>query len=121
MVFTWNGVAEGISTRSNPGIVGPIGIAQATGEGVSRLGFSWIFQLTAFLSLNLAIVNILPIPALDGGRLTFVLIEWARRGRRISPKREGLVHLVGFALVIGLILILSYSDVARIFSGESLF
>ncbi len=121
MVFTWNGLAEGISTRSNPGIVGPIGIAQATGEGVSRLGFAWIFQLTAFLSLNLGIVNILPIPALDGGRLTFVLIEWVRRGRRISPKREGLVHLVGFALVIGLILVLSYSDVARIFSGESLF
>ena len=121
LVMTWKGLAQGVSTKSNPGIVGPIGIAQLTGEGVSRLGFSWIFQLTAFLSLNLGIVNILPIPALDGGRLTFVIIEWVRRGRRISPRREGIVHVVGFVLVIGLILALSYSDVARIFSGESLF
>ena len=121
LVMTWKGLAQGVSTKSNPGIVGPIGIAQLTGEGVSRLGFSWIFQLTAFLSLNLGIVNILPIPALDGGRLTFVIIEWVRRGRRISPRREGIVHAVGFVLVIGLILALSYSDVARIFSGESLF
>jgi regulator of sigma E protease len=119
--LTWNAIAEGVSTGSNPGIVGPIGIAQATGEGVSRLGFSWIFQLMAFLSLNLGIVNLLPIPALDGGRLMFVGIEWVRRGRRISPQREGLVHLIGFAIVIGFILVVSYSDVVRIFSGESLF
>ena len=121
VVFTWDAIAEGISRGSNPGLVGPIGIAQATGEGVTRLGFSWIFQLTAFLSLNLGIVNILPIPALDGGRLMFVVIEWVRRGRRISPRREGLVHLIGFAIVIVAVLVLSYSDIARIFSGESLF
>ena len=120
LVFTWNGLVEGVATRSNPGIAGPIGIAHATDEVVSRLGISWIFQLTALLSISLGVLNILPIPALDGGRLAFVMLEWVRRGKRISPKREGLVHLVGFVLVIGLILVLSYYDIVRILGGESL-
>ena len=120
LVFTWNGLVEGVATRSNPGIAGPIGIAHATDEVVSRLGISWIFQLTALLSISLGVLNMLPIPALDGGRLAFVMLEWVRRGKRISPKREGLVHLVGFVLVIGLILVLSYYDIVRILGGESL-
>ena len=120
LVFTWNGLVEGVATRSNPGIAGPIGIAHATDEVVSRLGISWIFQLTALLSISLGVLNMLPIPALDGGRLAFVMLEWVRRGKRISPKREGLVHLVGFVLVIGLILVFSYYDIVRILGGESL-
>ena len=120
LVFTWNGLVEGVATRSNPGIAGPIGIAHATDEVVSRLGISWVFQLTALLSISLGVLNMLPIPALDGGRLAFVMLEWVRRGKRISPKREGLVHLVGFVLVIGLILVFSYYDIVRILGGESL-
>ena len=119
MVFTWDGIFQGVATRSNPGITGPIGIAQVTDEVVARFGISWIFQLTALLSISLGIINILPIPALDGGRLMFVVIEWARRGRRISPQREGLVHLVGFVILISLVLVLSYSDIMRILNGES--
>ena len=117
--FTWNGIFEGVSTQSNPGITGPVGIAQVTGEVVDRFGISLVFQLAALLSISLGIVNILPIPALDGGRLMFVVIEWLRRGRRISPQREGLVHLVGFAILIVFIVVLSYSDIARIINGES--
>ena len=117
--FTWNGIFEGVSTQSNPGITGPVGIAQVTGEVVDRFGFSLVFQLAALLSISLGIVNILPIPALDGGRLMFVVIEWLRRGRRISPQREGLVHMVGFAILIAFIVVLSYSDIARIINGES--
>ncbi len=116
----WDGIAQGLSTRSNPGFAGPIGIAQATGEVVDELGFAFVFQLTALLSVVLGIVNILPIPALDGGRLLFVFIEWVRRGKRISPEREGLVHLVGFAVVLMLIFVLSYGDVARILRGDSI-
>ena len=119
LIFTINGIVDGISTGSNPGIAGPIGIAQVTGEVVDRLGISWIFQLTALISVNLAIVNVLPIPALDGGRLMFVLIEWARRGKRISPEREGLVYLIGFAIVIGFVVFMSYQDIVRILSGDS--
>ena len=119
LTFTWEGISEGISTRSNPGIAGPIGIAQATGE-IAELGVSRVFQLTALLSVSLGVINILPIPALDGGRLMFVLIEWVRRGKRISPKREGLVHLVGFALLLGLIAVISYFDIVRLLNGDSL-
>ena len=61
----------------------------------------------------------LPFPALDGGRLLFVGIEWVRGGKRISPRREGLVHLVGFVVLIGLILVMSYFDLVKILSGES--
>ncbi len=119
LTFTWNGIRDGISTGSNPGIAGPVGIAHATGELVDRLGVSWVFQLAAVLSISLAIVNMLPFPALDGGRFMFVVIEWVRRGKRVSPQKEGLVHLVGFVVLIGLILVITYFDVLKILSGES--
>ena len=109
-----------IAGGPEPGLTGPVGIAQVTGE-VAEVGVSPLFELIAFLSINLGIINMLPIPALDGGRFMFVAIEWARRGRRISPKREGLVHLIGFAAVITLILVMSYRDVMRIIGGESIF
>lgn len=117
--FTWDGISQGVSTQSNPGLAGPVGIAQVTGEVVDRFGVSLVFQLTALLSISLGIVNILPIPALDGGRLMFVIIEWLRRGRRISLQREGLAHLVGFGILIVFIVVLSYSDIVRIINGES--
>ena len=120
LVVTKDAFAEGLSTRSNPGVAGPIGIAQAAGEGVSRLGVAWIFQFTAILSISLAVVNMMPFPPLDGGRFAFVVLEVLRRGKRISPKREGMVHLVGFAIVIGFVLFMSYFDVLRILEGRSL-
>ena len=76
--------------------------------------------MVAFLSISLGIINILPIPALDGGKLVFVVLEWIRGGKRVSPRKEGLVHLVGFAVLIGLILVVSFFDISRILSGESL-
>ena len=119
LVETKSGLVDWVSTGSNPGVAGPIGIAQVTGEVVTELGFSRIFLLTALISISLAILNILPIPALDGGRLMFVAIEWVRRGKRISPKREGLVHLVGFAILISLIVFISYQDIVRLLNGDS--
>ena len=119
VTITKNGFARWIAGGPDPGLAGPIGIARVTGE-VAKAGVSPIFELTALLSISLGIVNILPIPALDGGRLMFVVIEWVRRGKRISPKREGLVHLVGFALLLGFIVVVSYFDVVRMLSGESL-
>ena len=74
-------------------------------------------ELTALISISLALVNILPIPALDGGRLFFILIEWVRGGKRISPRIEGIIHMAGFAALIGLIVVMSYFDVLRIISG----
>ena len=117
--LTWGGIAEGVATRSNPGIAGPVGIAHATDEVVEELGVAWIFRIAALLSVSLGIVNLLPIPALDGGRIVFVVLEFVRRGKRVSPQREGLIHLVGFVVIIGLIVAITYSDIVRIVNGES--
>jgi len=95
---------------------GPVGIAQMTGE-VARAGFGPLLEFTAFLSLNLAILNILPVPALDGGRIAFVVVEWARRGKRIDPQTEGKIHFIGFVLLIGLILLVTFQDIVRIVGG----
>lgn len=95
---------------------GPVGIAQMTGE-VARAGISPLLEFTAFLSLNLAILNLLPIPALDGGRIAFVVVEWARRGKRIDPQTEGKIHFIGFVILIGLILMVTFQDIMRIVGG----
>ena len=118
--FVRSALVEGLTGGENPGIAGPIGIAQATAEGVDAFGIGWIWQMMALLSLSLGILNLLPIPALDGGRLVFVLLEWVRRGKRISPKREGLVHMVGMAILLVFIFVVSYFDISRVISGETL-
>ena len=100
-------------------VAGPVGIAQITGE-VARAGISPLLEFAAFLSINLAIINIFPLPALDGGRIMFVLLEWVRRGRRISPKAEGMVHFIGFVTLMAVILVITYQDIIRIISGGSL-
>lgn len=103
----------------SPQIAGPVGIAQLTGEFV-QAGLSPLLQFAAFLSINLGIINLFPLPALDGGRIAFVVLEWLRRGKRISPRKEGLVHLIGFAMLVGFILLVTYQDIIRIIGGGSL-
>lgn len=115
-----NGMISMVLARSGPSVTGPIGIAQATAE-VAQAGVSPLLEWTALLSMNLAFLNILPIPMLDGGRMFFVLLEWVRRGRRISPEREGLVHLIGFVILMAFILFVSFQDILRLINGESLF
>ena len=97
---------------------GPVGIARVTGEVVDRAGWSRLIELAALISLNLAIINILPLPMLDGGRIMFVLIEIARRGKKISPEREGLVHMAGFAALLIFVVVISYFDIIKAVSGE---
>ncbi|MFC1937241.1 RIP metalloprotease [Chloroflexota bacterium] len=100
-------------------VTGPVGIAQMTGE-VAKVGFSPLLEFAAFLSINLAIINLFPLPALDGGRMLFVLLEWVRRGKRIFPRTERLVHLVGFFMLIAAILAVTYNDIIRIINGQNL-
>lgn len=100
------------------GIAGPIGIAQLSRE-VAQQGIRPLLNFTAFLSINLGLLNLLPLPALDGGRLAFVVAEWIR-GKRIPPEREAVVHFIGMMLLIGLMVVVSYLDVARWLRGESL-
>ncbi|MDA1215505.1 MAG: RIP metalloprotease RseP, partial [Chloroflexi bacterium] len=99
LIIAKNEISRMVSGSAPVGVAGPIGIAQLTGE-VARSGLVPLIFWTALISMNLAIVNLLPIPALDGGRITFVLLELLRGGRRITPEKERLVPLVGFVLVI---------------------
>lgn len=98
--------------------VGPLGIYQVTGEVAQRGGPLALLELLGLLSLNLAVVNILPLPALDGGRLVFVVLEWLRGGKRIDPQKEGMVHLVGIAVLLGLMVLISVFDVQRMLAGQ---
>ena len=118
LVISKNGIVSWAAGGPDPGVAGPVGIAQVTGE-VAKVGISPLFELMAVLSISLGVINILPIPALDGGRLMFVLLEWARRGKRISPQREGLVHMAGFVLVISFAIFMSYRDIIHLLNGES--
>jgi regulator of sigma E protease len=97
--------------RVSPDLSGPVGIAVLTGE-VAKLGFRYVIQFAALLSLNLAVVNVLPLPALDGGRLAFLLVEAVRR-RAVSRRLEGIVHSLGFVALIGLVLVVTYRDLVR--------
>lgn len=94
--------------------VGPVGIARMTGDAASQaVNSGWwfpIIQLTAFISAALGITNLLPIPALDGGRILFILVE-AIRGRRIDPQKEGMIHLIGMALILGLMFLVTIQDI----------
>jgi regulator of sigma E protease len=118
LVLFRNEVVGWFISGTVPQVTGPIGIAELTGE-MAKAGLSPLLEFAALISINLAIINLLPFPGLDGGRLIFVALEWVRRGKRISPKREGLVHLIGFALLILLIIVISYYDIANIIHGES--
>ena len=106
------------SRSSQPDFAGPVGIAQITGEA-ARSGFLDLIWLVGVLSLNLAVFNLLPVPALDGGRLPFLALEAIRGGRRLSARLEGTIHFVGFAVLIGLILLVTIAvDIPRVFSGD---
>jgi regulator of sigma E protease len=96
-------------------ISGPVGIAVLTGQ-VVQLGFIYVLQFAALLSLNLAIINILPFPALDGGRLLFVIIEKLRR-KPNNERVEAMVHNIGFALLMLLVLVVTYRDILRFGGG----
>lgn len=94
------------------GISGPVGIATLTSQAV-QLGPLSVLQLVGLLSLNLAVLNILPIPALDGGRFFFIIVEVVTR-RRVHATFEKWVHSVGFALLIALIVLVTYNDILKL-------
>ena len=103
-----------------PDLAGPVGIAQVTGEVVDQSGWKPLLELAALLSINLGIINLLPLPMLDGGRVSFVLLEYVRRGKRVRPEREALVHFIGFVAFIALALVITFADITRIIGGDSI-
>ncbi len=99
--------------KQEQALIGPIGLATEI-RNASDVGFGYLLGFTAMISVNLAVINILPFPALDGGRLIIVLLERIFR-RKFSKKAVGIVHACGFILLIGLMIILSVGDVRRLF------
>lgn len=103
-------------------IAGPLGMGQITSEIVSESPLPlWVTlaQLAILLSLNLAVLNLLPLPALDGGRLLFVIVEVLRGGKKLAPEREGIVHVAGLILLLGFMAIVLVMDALRIYEGRS--
>jgi len=90
---------------------GPVGIATLTGQ-VARLGFVYLLQFTALLSINLAVINFFPFPALDGGRVLFLIIEKIKRSP-VKAEVEGAIHNIGFALLMLLVLVVTLRDVSK--------
>ncbi|PZC48585.1 MAG: Membrane-associated protease RseP, regulator of RpoE activity [Chloroflexi bacterium] len=118
-ILSYNAIRSWLAGGEELQVNGPIGLAQGTGEVVRDAGWIRLIELAALISISLGIMNLLPIPGLDGGRIVFVLIEILRRGKRISPEKEGLVHLTGFALLITAAIVIGYFDVVRVIDGES--
>lgn len=94
-------------------VAGPVGIAVLTGQ-VVELGFMYLLQFAALLSLNLAVINILPFPALDGGRILFLIIEKIK-GRPVKQQTEALIHNIGFMLLIILVILVTFKDIKSLF------
>lgn len=105
-IFTGHGVSADLG--------GPVAIAVLTGQ-VAKLGFVYLLQFTAILSINLAVINFLPIPALDGGRVIFLFIEKIRR-KPVKKEVEAVIHNIGFALLMLLVVVVTFRDVLK-FSG----
>lgn len=101
-----------VGEEADVDLAGPVGIAVITGE-VIDMGFVHLLQFAAILSINLAIINVLPFPALDGGRIVFVLLEAVRR-KPVSPQLEAVVHNFGFLILIGLIILVTYKDIVNL-------
>lgn len=122
-----SGTVEGLrqlltGEQSLSNLAGPVGMGQLTGEVLDRSAESPWISLTKImitLSFSLAILNLLPLPALDGGRLLFVIIEMVRGGRKIAPEKEGVVHFAGLVLLLGVMFVVAFNDIRRIFEGNS--
>ena len=107
-------IGEGIQGKGSlESITGPVGIVGIVGDAY-EIGFVYLLSLAALISINLAIINLLPFPALDGGRLLFLLIEKIK-GSRLNPKFANTANMIGFAILILLMIVITWHDVVKLF------
>jgi len=121
LVLLYLGVKQVLSGQTSAGEAfrGPVGIANLLGWSLSQ-GFSYFFQMVALLSLVLGIFNLLPFPALDGGRILFIFVNALIQlvfKRPIPPKWEGWVHYIGFIILMGIVILITWQDIQRLFRG----
>jgi regulator of sigma E protease len=116
-VFLWDIIKSIFTTgKAGPaaeGVVGPVGLFNFTAETL-KLGWIYVLQLVALLSINLGIINILPFPALDGGKVLFIALEGLFKRKVVRQEIENIIHLVGFALLILLIIAITYRDIIHL-------
>jgi len=114
IIFTFIAIVQMITGKMGVGeVAGPVGIVKLIGES-AQVGLIYLVNLTALISINLGLLNLLPIPALDGSKLIFLGIE-GLRGKPIDARKENFVHIIGFALLMTLMLIITYRDIVRLF------
>lgn len=122
--YVWGMVRETISffgtlfsgQVKSTDVAGPVGTIAYISEAV-RYGFEMILRFSILISVSLGVFNILPIPALDGGRLLFIIIEWVR-GKPIPPEKEGMVHFIGLLVLFALMIFLTYNDILNLIRGQ---
>ncbi|MHB9146755.1 MAG: M50 family metallopeptidase [Symbiobacteriia bacterium] len=112
IVLQLRGLGMMLTRRASAELIGPLGMTKQVQMALG-LGLAQLLQLAGFLSATVGLINLLPLPALDGGRLAFLAVE-GLRGRPVDPNRENLVHLVGFALLILLGLFVTYKDILHL-------
>jgi regulator of sigma E protease len=94
-------------------VAGPVGVYAVVGQAAS-MGLPYVLQFMALLSINLAVINFLPFPALDGGRALLLVVEGIRR-RPLERKLEAMLHMAGFVFLIFLVLVVTYRDIVKLF------
>lgn len=95
-------------------VAGPIGVFGIV-SNAAKMGIINLINIAALISLNLGIFNLLPIPALDGGRLAMIGLEAIRGGKKLDPNKEGMLHLAGFAVLMAFMIFVTYKDITRLF------
>lgn len=110
-----SGLSDLIRGKAEGGLMGPVGIASEVARQ-AEAGVRWLLGITVNLSIALGFFNLLPIPALDGGRAAFLLVEMVRR-KPVDARAEAWVHAIGFLLLLGLILVVTVGDVGRLLGG----
>jgi len=105
-------IGQMITGRVEAELAGPVGVVQIVGE-VTQFGWSSLLTLAGYLSINLGLLNLFPIPALDGSRLAFLSIE-GLRGQPLDPEKENFIHFVGFVLLMLLMVLITYQDILRL-------
>jgi regulator of sigma E protease len=121
IVVSVSGTAQFIThpVQNFSNVTGPIGMERAA---ASYQDFGWAAYLSfaAYISIALGIINLLPIPALDGGRAVFIIAELLR-GRPVDPEKEALIHVAGFALLMTLMVFVAFHDISKVIAGKGVF
>ena len=112
MIGMVNGLVKIFSGRAPADVSGPIGVAQMAGE-VAQQGIMPLLNFVAFLSINLGIINLLPLPALDGGHIVTLLVEGIRR-KPLSKKTIYYIQMAGFLLIISLMIFTTFNDIKNL-------